>query len=234
MPLKIVHVDFGDQGFGYDVIINSEIASVQDYLDALNNAVLDLELTRTREKTGLCMGCDGCCGERIPLTMVDLERISESPRVSGLISSEELSYEEKLQRILRRFGHIYVNGRAVDITLRLTPENKCIFLNQDTRTCSIYQHRPFVCQTFICCPASREALALREALVNAGEDELVRRWINRARDMENDFWFDDADAPDIVLEDWKTGPFSGKNRYSELLLKEVLPGDLWAQLYKGT
>ena len=233
MPIRIIPVDYGNRGLGYNIQINDDEVSVQEYLDQLNDALLALELSRSREKTGVCRGCDGCCGERIPLTSIDLEVLSQNPYVQGKVSQGIGSSVEKLGEIIRRFCHVYVSGRSVDITLRLDPEGKCIFLNKAAKTCSIYEHRPFVCQTFICCPASREALELRESLVNSGEDELVRRWINQAREFSQELLYDEADAPDIDFEDWKQGPFTGKGNYREILLKDVLPVSLWNRLRKG-
>ena len=231
-PIEILPVRFDGKGLGYDIRINRGDVSVQEYLEALNEALLHLKLSRFRDDRGICRGCDGCCGERIPLTSVDVEMLSESPKAREYLSLTSGGNKDKLGQLLRRFCHIYVDGSSVDVTLRLTQENKCVFLNRDEKTCSIYDYRPLVCQTYFCCPVSPEASEVRAVLVNAGEDELVRRWLYLALESPGEFWYDEADDPNINPEDWVAGPFFEKRSYEEILLKEVLPVDLWDRIFR--
>lgn len=226
MRLEIVSKYFGNGDFGYDIKLNEDGACVQDYLDALNAALVDLNLSRSRQKTTVCRGCDLCCAERIPLTSIDLEILAASPHAKVTLNDTG----DGLPKMIKRFCHVYVNGRSVDITLRLGEDGKCVFLDRETKTCSVYDFRPFVCQTFICCSASPQALELREVLVNAGEDELVRRWLEYVKAATMELWYDEADDPDVDFSDWDEGPFTGKKSYSQLLLKNLLPEDLWNKL----
>lgn len=233
-PIEIVPVRFDGKGLGYDIKITREDVSVQDYLDALNEALLGLKLSRSRSDRGICLGCDGCCGERIPLTSVDIEVLSESPKVREYLSLASTGNGNKLGQVFRRFCHVYVNGSSVDITLRLTQDNKCVFLNQEKKTCTIYDHRPLVCQTYVCCPVSQEASEVREVLVNEGEDELVRQWLYLVLESPGDLWYDEADDPNLSMEDWVAGPFFEKRCYDEILLRDVLPVGLWDRMFRKT
>ena len=231
MTLKVDSERYENGGLGYKVVLSEEMASVQDYLDALNDALETLALSRSREEREKCRGCDICCAERIPLTSIDLKVLAQSPAVKEVLKKVGSKEEEVLATMIRRFCHVYVNGNTVDITLRLGEDGKCLFLNRETRTCSLYYFRPFVCQTYICSPASREALELRKAVVNPGEDELVRQWLNYAQKTSLSLWFDEADDPEVALEDWTSdSPFTGKDSYTQVLLKEVLPPGLWSRL----
>lgn len=234
MKLRIVPEEFENGGLGYTVSIFDDVIpeadacmdiSVQDYLDALNEAILSQDLFRSRgEGTELCQGCDVCCGERMPLTAIDLRGLAQSPMVRESLEVDfEAAPEEALIKMVRRFCRIYVKGGTVDISLRLEEDGKCPFLNRQTKTCSVYDFRPFVCQAYICCPASKEALELRQAVVNAGEDELVRLVLNYAAQASMDLWYDEADAPSVNFEDWQPGPFSGKESYEQVMLKDILP-----------
>lgn len=231
MTLKIMSVNYEGGALGYDISFFEEDVTVQDYLDALNTALLNMKLSRSRQDGACCRGCGLCCGgQRIPLTIIDLKVLAESPPVKKMFQDSGLRPEEVLAGMIRRFCYVYVDGRSVDITLRLDENNKCPFLDKDTKTCSVYDFRPFVCQTYICCPASHEALELREAVVNAGEDELVRRWLEYAEAGLCSFWYDDGDFPHVDLEDWLEGPFTGKSSYSQVLVKDVVPPALWSRL----
>jgi hypothetical protein len=125
---------------------------------------------------------------------------------------------------LNLYTTVRVSGPVVDITLRLLADGYCAFLERKNRTCRVYQVRPFVCRTYRCCPATPRALALREAVVNKGEDELVRRWLKTLRVMHY------AERPAVNEADWPKTSFSGKRRYGLVPLRGVLPERLWHEL----
>lgn len=208
--------------YGYDLVIADESATVQDYLDALNQAIEEYSFTRGRNKISSCRGCDLCCAERAPLTAIDLYNINDYLKVC----------DESLQKTLDRIGYIMVNGPAVDITLRRGEDERCIFLGRKNGLCTIYSARPLVCQTFICCPSSTKAARLREIIVNYGEDELVRQWLWQAVELGYPSGFHEGFRPKINLKDWKPNGFSAKRNYREVKIKEISPPNLWKQLYK--
>lgn len=198
---------------GYDVTVYSKTATVQDYLDALNRAFESLPLTRTRRpEEPACHGCDRCCAERAPLTIIDCLNLS-------------LAIETRtLSDFLFHYSNIAVTGPVVDITLRRLEDGYCVFLNREARTCRVYPVRPFVCQTFFCCPATPRSLALREAIVNKGEDELVRRWLRTRRVVHY------AEMPRVRARDWPKTPFTDKWDYNAVRLRTVVSRRLWREL----
>ncbi|MEW6423252.1 MAG: YkgJ family cysteine cluster protein [Bacillota bacterium] len=263
---------------GYDLVIRDPGATVQDYLDALNAAIARLPLRRNRRRgTQDCAGCDRCCAERAPLTIVDCLRLREalekategksvkgtgkeagrgagkwawtgggtggkpgggkaerSGREAGIKTGGEGGREpareigekcpESWDAFFDRYTTVTVQGPVVDIVLKRNEDGRCIFLDRRTKLCRVYSARPFVCQTFICSPAARRALELREALVNKGEDELVRLWLTTGMVIHQ------AHHPRPDPRDWPPTPFAGKTRYGEVLLREVLPGRIWQKL----
>ncbi len=238
MKVSVETEEFKSGEWGYRVVVLAEDASVQDYLDALNQGILNLDLSRTRglHNSG-CKGCDACCAERMPLTLVDLEILAQSPCVSKWINQRGPGWdsapgnrEQVLMAFVRRFCRVCVHGSSVDITLRLAEDGKCPFLERESGICGSYDFRPLVCQAYICCPASREALSLRESVVNAGEDELVRWLLSYAAENGIDFWYHEADDPQVNVEDWKPGSFTGKESYAQVRLKDVVSPELWERL----
>ncbi|MEW6183730.1 MAG: YkgJ family cysteine cluster protein [Bacillota bacterium] len=193
--------------------MNKKTATVQDYLDAVNAAFQSLKLSRQRNPgPSECFGCDRCCAERAPLTIIDcfvLSAVMEVKTLGGFIS---------------RYTTVSVRGPVVDITLRLLEDGRCIFLDRRNRTCRVYPVRPFVCQTFICAPAPERVMALREAVTNRGEDELVRQWLRTRRVVHY------AESPGVDERDWPQTPFCGKWRYDLVPLREVVPKRLWREL----
>lgn len=218
MPVKIISKAF-PAGIGYDIQVTDQQASLLDYLEALNEYILKGKLTRTRQNTDQCEGCDGCCAERIPLTMVDLYMLQQALQKQG--------ENRTLEQVLRRYAYVKAEGRVVDITLARDEAGRCVFFDPATNKCTIYSFRPLVCQTFICCLASDRARKLREEIVNSGEDQLVK-WslTNIAWDsLFNELW-----EPDISLEDWEDTPFKNKHSYGEILIKDLCSPDLWQKL----
>ena len=211
-----------DNAYGYDLTVTDESATVQDYLDALNHAIEEYSLTRSRKKVSSCQGCELCCAERAPLTAIDLFNIKAYLKVS----------DETLQKTLDQIGYVVVNGPAVDITLRRGEDERCVFLGRKNKLCSIYSARPLVCQTFICCPSSTKAARLKEIIVNYGEDELVRQWLVQASEKGGAPGFHEGIRPKINIKDWKPNVFSAKRNYREVTIKEISPPNLWKQLYK--
>ncbi|BAF58735.1 MAG: YkgJ family cysteine cluster protein [Pelotomaculum sp.] len=206
--------------WGYDLVVKDEAASVQDYLDAVCRIIREYPLSRTRKKAPSCAGCDLCCKERAPLTWIDVLNLRKYLKMD----------KAALQEFLDLAGYILVDGPAVDITLRRTGRG-CVFLNRQSRLCSVYPARPLVCQTFFCCPVSRRAAGLRQYVVNAGEDELVRQWLLQAGKRGGAPAFHEGYRPKLRLGDWQPNAFTGREHYRQVLLKELCPPRLWQKLY---
>lgn len=215
--VKVYSKEFNGK-MGYDIEIINEEATVADYLNAINNYILEGKLTRRRSELGICEGCDVCCQERIPLTSIDMLQIMRATGESNLLAAMEANC------------HIVIDGPTIDITLPLYQDNKCNFLNTESRRCRIYTHRPMVCQTYICCPLSNRAKELRSLIVNLGEDELVRLWLNRLQEEAREVRVQEAYEADVNFDDWEINAFSFKERYQDITLKSLCSTELWQNL----
>jgi hypothetical protein len=204
---------------GIDVVIHSEEATLADYLSALEEYIERGTYQRVRAETGKCEGCDVCCQERVPLTSLDV-----------LVLQKGLAPGLPLGEFFKRFTNVCVSGPVVDITLARQSDGKCIFLNRDTRRCLNYNERPLVCRTYICTPLTSRARKLRDAIVNTGEDELVRLWFRSS--VKDGLVIHEAWDPEINEEDWLENAWTGKITPQQVYLKDIIPSSLWNELYK--
>lgn len=204
---------------GIDLEVLDPAASVADYADALNDYILSEDYKRFRSKTVHCAGCDECCGERMPLTSIDVLKLKEG-----------LEPQLSLHDFFNRYTYITVSGRVIDITLSRDHEDKCIFLDKENKKCTQYGLRPLVCQTYICTLLSSRASQLRKAVINSGEDELVRQWLE-CRQNANCVIHEAAEE-DIRNEDWQSNCWTKKTSFAEVLLREIVSERLWHKLYR--
>ncbi len=211
------------KGLGYDVIVRDPGASVEDYLTALDRAIAEAGLYRARApgRTG-CHGCDRCCAERLPLTWIDYLNLRAAA-----------APDAGLEAFLSVYGHVLVDGPAVDITLAADPAGRCCFLDPDRKICRVYPARPLTCRTYVCCPSTTRARRLRAVLVNRGEDELVRQWLLAAHRRSKPPLIHEGFRPRPRLADWPPTPFSGHTTYREVPLQAVCPPNLWRRLSSG-
>lgn len=195
---------------GYDIRVHDWEASVQDYIDTLNRFILDNRCYRSRRpELGACLGCDLCCHERIPVTVIDAFNLPDGSPEQAIVKSL----------------HVYVEGQVVDITMRLDESGGCIYLDRTKGICKIYGQRPLVCQTFICCPSTPKAKLLREEIVNTGEDELVRRWFKTGREQGQPI-IHEALSPHPDKADYPKTAFAGVQSYKKVTLKDICSAGL--------
>lgn len=200
-----------------DVVIRDSEATVADYYLALEDYILQGDYTRSRSKKAGCEGCDICCKERIPLTSIDV-----------MVLKRKAAPSMELKDFLKRYTYIYLEGKAVDISLARDSQGICLFLDQETSKCRHYEARPLVCRTYICTASSPDADELRNLIVNGGEDELVRLWLEQEFALET--IFHEAWEPDIDPEDWLTSSWTGQEDYAGVKLKDIIPSELWHKL----
>lgn len=223
---------------GYDVRINSDKATVYDYLQKLQNWSEQGHWYHSRNPgISNCTGCAYCCQERIPLTIIDIYNLAKVEQEGSLgYEAKNQSSQHTIYRLVKRWSYVWVEGPVVDIVLRRTPEGHCVFLDPGTFRCRIYPLRPLVCQSYFCCSSSRRAMRLREAIVNKGEDELVRQWllelIQMGIDIKNEPPLNEAERAAICLEDWPTTCFADCQDYGQVRIKELCEPDLWKELCK--
>lgn len=202
---------------GYDIRVNESSATVMDYIDAIDGFIEKNTCYRSRRPgQQSCFGCDFCCQERVPVTLVD----------ALLLSDGDIS--DTVQKVF----HVYVEGPVVDITLGLDGAGKCRFLEKTQGTCRIYPQRPLVCRTFICCPSTSRAKQLREEIVNTGEDELVRNWFRMSGAKGH--IIHEAIEPAPQISDYPPTSFANAVRYDQVRLRDICSPELWENLRKLT
>lgn len=196
----------GIPGYGLKIVdIN---LSIQDLLTEVNQFFEKGKIERLwPEGCSDCFGCDLCCHEPLPVTSIDVENISRAKNVSFTDAFKYLRVETR--------------DNIVDITLKRTRNNRCVFLNKDG-ICSIYKYRPFICQTYICCQTEDAVEELRSQVVNQGMDELIRTSIIAFKNEGRDLPVNYGKQGSINLEDWHKNCFTGKHNYAEVALKNVL------------
>jgi Fe-S-cluster containining protein len=218
MRLKVKLAHF-DDAVGYDIEITHINATIQDYLDGLNHF--------QENYVESCKGCDGCCYERIPLTSIDVLKYLEDPDIASQLKNN--SYP--LSSFIENFCHVSGFGPVVDISLKRNPDRSCIFLNQKEKICKTHRLRSFVCQSFICLPHTERAGQLRDVLLNAGEDDLVHRYLQEAKERGAAPVIHGNNNTATSLKDYPGNIFTGKKHYHQILIKEVIPQKLWEELY---
>lgn len=154
--IKISLCPLDEYSFAYDVRVLAADLTVGEYMDALD----DFQARTLAD----CYGCDGCCHERVPLSWPDYF-------LSGRSETESLG------EWLLRVGELSFWGEAVDLTLKRTEDGSCHLLDVEAKCCTDHLGRTFTCRTHCCLPKTERAEALRAAVINAGEDELVRRML---------------------------------------------------------
>ncbi len=201
---------------GYDLRVNDQAATVQDYLEAVQSFSRSDKCYRSRRpEAASCLGCDLCCRERVPVTLIDALQLAGGD----------------IGRTIEDLLHVFVEGRVVDITMGLDETGGCRLLDRTRGICKAYQQRPLVCRTFICCPSTRNARQLRSAIVNAGEDELVRTWFNLCSNR-GQLIIHEAVSPQPQPADYPPTPFTGALKYEQVKLKDICSPGLWRRLTK--
>ncbi|GAB6157777.1 hypothetical protein JCM39194_09770 [Desulfotomaculum varum] len=204
----------------YDIEVLHPRATVQDYLDAINDFI-------EKNTDPPCRGCDECCWERIPLTSIDVYNYLQCTNML------QLDNRWPLLDFLEKYCYIYVEGGAVDISLGFTLEGACIFLNQQEQICSGYAYRSLVCQSFICLESTLRAQELRSELVNAGMDELVRQWLWQSRQAGRKPFAHEAHNANPNMDDYPVNGFTDKTSYRQVFLADICSRKLWNKLYKS-
>ncbi len=107
-------------------------------MDKINHVPTDLDFCNNC-KNHQCSCCGNCCGEFIPITRKEIERIKEYMKSHPEIKNNWPSSDDK---------NLYAF---------------CPFLNKETNRCDVYPVRPFVCRDFKCDRSKETIKAKREA-----------------------------------------------------------------------
>ncbi len=201
---------------GYEIKILEKKASIQDLLDELNLFIEEGKLERLwPEGQKSCLGCDLCCHEPLPVTSIDVRKICQAREID----------------LIDAYKYLWVEAEdnVIDITLRRTRGGSCIFLQSDS-TCSIYENRPFLCQTYICCKTTPQMEEFRSQVVNMGMDELIRASIQAFSCAGKTLPLNRSHNARVNIKDWDKNKFTSKKNYSNILIKEVLSSDLFKHM----
>ncbi|MDR1206140.1 MAG: YkgJ family cysteine cluster protein [Peptococcaceae bacterium] len=203
---------------GYEVSIRSDRAVLSDYTRAMEAFIDTNEYRRLRAETNRCKGCDICCRERAPLTAVDLWILKEN-------AEKGLDWRSFFQR----FVTVRVFSGGVDIVLARDGDDNCVFLDSGRGLCGMYPYRPLVCSTYICAQASPSAQLFRSSVVNGGEDAAVGLWYAQTAE-EGLVVHECEDFDPGLLEIPPENVWNVSKNYDNILIREVISGELWKRL----
>lgn len=198
---------------GYELRIKDREINIKEMLDELNSFFAQAGVERLWHNGGdSCYGCNRCCYEPLPVTSIDVYNLCQACNAS-IVDIYRCLYVEVKQGI-------------IDVTLRRSKKEKCIFLNNKGK-CQVYDKRPFLCQTYICCQTTAAVEEMRSQIVNQGMDELIRLSLAAFQGGDLPFPVDRGKRAEIDPVQWCSNVFTGKRSYSQLRLREVLSSDLW-------
>lgn len=95
-------------------------------------------------RSGLCEGCwSGCCTLPLEVSVPDLVRL-------GVATEDEAAEStRKLAKRLQREGIVRSYAPTTGIfTIEQRGGRDCVFLDEETRRCTVYERRPEVCRLF--------------------------------------------------------------------------------------
>ena len=206
--VEVFLITLEEHQLGHDIRILSDGASVADVIRALASFA--------QERLSDCRGCDGCCYERAPLT---------APDIAALFTLLPAG-PYPAQAVCLAFADIYCDKNGiVDITLRRDEEGACLFLQKDNKTCQSWQARPFVCRSHFCLPRSARLEALRSAIANRGEDELIRQLL-----AEQAAGAPTLLPPEVDAAHYKPDPAFATGDWETILVKDIVSPELWREL----
>lgn len=212
----VIPLLFGEK-LGYDLVVAHSRASVNDYLYALNQMIEQSSLSCYRKNAlPVCEGCGICCVDTVPLTRIDMLNLQKYLGVD----------HESLQQFINRGGYIQPGWQWVEYTLRKREDGLCIFLDRESRLCSIHFARPLACRLYIRCRATRRADKVREYVVKMAKNDMVSQWLIQDAERERTSAFLEGYRPRP-----KPNAFSDKKNYRQVLLKDLLPVEVWKQVY---
>jgi uncharacterized protein len=115
--------------------------------------------TWTRFEPKRCSGCEGhCCKLHVDATLDDLRRMGCVADTEAMTSPKKIAKKLRDQKIIQSYNP---NARTFRLAQRENLE--CVFLNSETKLCTIYERRPNVCRDFPdvgprpgWCPASKK------------------------------------------------------------------------------
>lgn len=105
---------------------------------------IDRPSTWPKYRSGMCNGCwGGCCTLPVEVSAFDLIRL-------GVITEDEAAVSlKKVAKKLMKEGIVRSFHPAVQLfVLEQRAGRDCLYLDEKTRLCTVYEKRPTVCRTF--------------------------------------------------------------------------------------
>ena len=105
---------------------------------------IDRPSTWTKFKPSLCSGCHGnCCKLHVEARVSDLVRMGLLSEDEALWSARKIARKLESQKLIQSY-----RASTMKFTLSQRVNNDCIFLDETSRLCTIYEKRPDVCRNF--------------------------------------------------------------------------------------
>lgn len=105
---------------------------------------IDRPSTWTKFKPSLCSGCHGnCCKLHVEAKVPDLVRMGLLSEDEALWSAKKIARKLESQKIIQSY-----RASTMKFTIAQRSNQDCIFLDEVSRLCTIYDVRPDVCRRF--------------------------------------------------------------------------------------
>lgn len=122
---------------------------------------IDRPSTWTKFKPSLCAGCHGnCCKLHVDARVPDLVRLGVLTADEALWSAKKIARKLESLKLIQSY-----RASTMKFTLSQRINGDCIFLDEKTRLCTVYEKRPDVCRQFPqvgprpgWCPESRKKM----------------------------------------------------------------------------
>ncbi|MDO4733470.1 MAG: YkgJ family cysteine cluster protein [Bacillota bacterium] len=216
--IKVFLIQFNDSflgnSLGCDLDILDSRASVADLMDALDAFAL--------EHMEDCKGCDGCCRERAPLIAADIPRLAELLPPTAFPAHQ----------VCEAFAELQVKRGISDIFFRRDKKSgACIHLDSAGHCCKIWPQRAFVCRSHFCLPRSEKIERLRQDITNSGINELTRLLLAEEAIGASPLGGHPLEKL-LKATDYEENPQRGLSDYGQILIRDCVSPELWAELYK--
>ncbi|MGI5892272.1 MAG: YkgJ family cysteine cluster protein [Bacillota bacterium] len=208
--VEVFLTDFDNGQIGYDIAIKDDQTTISDYLEAL--------IAFAEKYLADCKGCDGCCHERIPLTILDIDNL-------GTLLDHTLY---PTYQVIKNFALVeLLSDGAIDITLKRNKDGECYFLDKTAKICTRHTARPFVCRSHFCLHKSPEVQKLRSIITNYGMDALIVLLLKEEKQGAPLL------LPPLDPLDYAITPLINKRTYQEVIIKDIIPPELWQIINKA-
>lgn len=196
----------------------SEDATLRELADGANKFRLTVEL-----ETKYCEGCARCCYQDVPVLGLDILNLKKNLRLTlkevldkFVILPEKPNTKARRSAIkdfmrncdtdLIKASILYDYNQSEPLLLPKKEKGACIFLNEISGLCGIYEHRPFTGDLYLC-NMGDEFSAIQEMIVRHGTWHAYHLlgWIEKEEISYNPFLYGD-DFDKMYVRDFYFNP----------------------------